>query len=200
MGLGFARNQNIKCRKSINIAGEAVNCNLYARNSIEVSGRKLGIVGGTAVARLEIICESAGNESGTKTSLEVGLDFALVEELHKTDDKMKELTASKIKIDSHLAKIVHIKNVKKSLPQKDAILLKKLAEMQQKVKNQLEVLDERKTLIKQKLSQIENARVIVKRKVYSGVTVKIGEHFLAIDKDLEGPKSFIVRSDGVKIV
>jgi len=151
------------------------------------------------VARLEIICESAGNESGSKTNLEVGLDFALVEELSKTDTKAKELTASKMKIDIHLAKIVRMNNVKKSLPQKEAILLKKLVKMQQKVKKQLEVLDDRKKLIKEKLSQIDKARVLIKRKTYAGVTIKIGENFLTVDKDLEGPKTFMVRGDGIRV-
>ena len=55
--------------------------------------------------------------------------------------------------------------------------------MQQKVKKQLDALEERKKLIKEKLSQIDKARVTVRRKVFAGVTIKIGENYLSIDKD-----------------
>ncbi len=200
VGLGFARNQLVRCRKSINIIGEAINCKLYARHSIEVLGKKLGIVGGIATARREIICESAGNESGTKTQLEVGLDYALVEEKFNTEEKIRELGSSKLKIDTHLAKLVRIQAVKKSLPQKEMLLLKKLSEMQSKVKNQLQALEERKNLILEKLSQIEKSRILIKRKIYAGVTIKIGDNFFTVDKDMEGPKSFIMRNDSVRAV
>ncbi|MBF0432488.1 MAG: DUF342 domain-containing protein [Fibrobacteria bacterium] len=200
VGLAYIRNQKVRCRKNITIAGEAINSQLFARSNIEVGGRKLGIVGGMASARREIICESAGNESGIRTTLEAGVDFALIEEKYKTEDKIKELSGSKIKIDEHLNKLGRIKKMKKVLTQKETILLKKLVEMQIKIKKQLDTLDERKALISEKIGQIGNARIIVHHTVYPGVTIKIGGNMLTIEKKLTGPKTFIMKSSDIKVL
>lgn len=198
VGLAYLRNQTVRSRKDVMISGESINSKIYARGTIDVRGSTLGIVGGTTSARHEIICESAGNETGVKTLLEVGIDFALIEERFKTEEKLKELSASRIKIDTHLGKLLRIKKIKKILPDKETEVLQKLIEMRAKVGNQLSILDERLSLIKGKLSEIGQSQITIKRTIWPGVVIKIGEFSVNIDRKVDGRKVFMLRDKELK--
>lgn len=198
LGVAYVRNQTIKCRNSLAIAGEAINATMYSRTAIEVGGRALGIVGGCASALNEIYCESAGNEAGSKTLLEVGVDFALIEEKYKTEEKIKELGASKIKIDNHLGKLFRIRKIKKSLPENEMILMQKLAGMRTKIGSQIELLENRINLIKEKLTELGKPRIIINHTTWPGVTVKIAQVQLVIERKIEGRKIFYLENGEIK--
>ena len=197
VGIGFVRNQMVRCRKSLFVGGEAMNSRLYSRRNIEVGGKTIGIVGGIASARNEIICETAGNESGTRTELQVGVDFVLVDEKSNTDKKIKELLLNKAKLDPHLDKLIRIKSLKRTLPPKEMGLLKQLVTMQSKIKRQLKELEERKELIGQKLADISQSKVIVKGIVYPGVVISIGNYSNQIKMRKEGGVVYVLKHSKV---
>jgi hypothetical protein len=189
--VAFVRNQEIKARQDIFVAREAIGAKLWAKNKIEVAGKPFSIAGGHISARNEIKAYTIGNQSGSRTEVEVGIDFTLVEEQAKTEDKIKELNLSRAKVLENLQKLRHVKQLKKQLQPKEDFLLKKLEAMEQKINQQLDALEKRKTMIAQKLLEVGKAKITVEHSVYPGTVIKIGDRHMVVTKEIIGPKSIM---------
>ena len=200
VNVGFIRNQTIKSRNSVVVAKEAMNAKIFARNSVAIHGRTLSAVGGKISARNEIEGYVFGNDQGTKTELEVGLDFTLVEEKYKSEDKMRELNDNKKKVQENLSKFEKIKKIKKALPPKQEFLYKKLLALMGKIDSQLTALEKRKEMIDKKILEIGKAKIIVKDRMMPGVLIKIGERHLAVQQQVIGPKSVMLVDGEIKFL
>lgn len=198
--VAFLRNQEIKSRQDIFIAKEAVGAKLWSKNNIEAMGKPYSIAGGHISARNEIKAYAIGTENGTRTEVEVGMDFTLLEEQSKTDDKIKELNASRSKVMENLQKLRHIKQLRKNLQPKEEFLLKKLETMDEKINMQLDALEKRKQVISQKLFEVSKARIVIEHAVYPGTVIKIGERHMVVNKEIIGPKSIMHVKGEIKIV
>jgi len=198
--LGFVRNQSIKSKQDVTIANEAINSQIKAKNKIEIKGKTLSAVGGHLTAKNEIIANVVGNENGTRTELEVGTDFILLEEQIKTDQKIRELTENRKKVEENIGKLEHMRQVKKALPPKQDFLLKKLSSMGQKIIAQLEALEKRKKIIEEKLKEVNKSRIRILSKAWSGTHIKIRDRQMILVKDIIGPKSILLIDDEIKIV
>ncbi|MFH1762152.1 MAG: FapA family protein, partial [bacterium] len=201
VNVGYIHNQNIKSRANIVIAKEAIQSNLYARQSIKVYGKNISAVGGKLSARFEIELFTSGNESGTKTELEAGIDFALVEEKLKTEDKIKELLENRPKVHDNIIKLQTLKQRKKTLlPPKQESLLKKLLIIEQKINKQNEALLKRKKILENKLNEVGKARILIKSTIYPGTIIKIHDRIMTINEEIIGPKQILLIDDEIKIV
>ncbi len=85
INLGFMKNQTIRSRKNVNIAREAINSTIFAKESIHIHGNPLSVAGGSLTAGESITVNSFGNHSGIKTLCEVGYDYTLGEELQSLE-------------------------------------------------------------------------------------------------------------------
>ncbi|MBF0430082.1 MAG: DUF342 domain-containing protein [Fibrobacteria bacterium] len=197
VGILYVRNQMVRSRKNICIAKEVVNAQIFARGSLEVGGQKIGIVGGHVSARREIICEAAGNINGTKTLLEAGVDYALLEERYTTNEKIKTYRAKSDKIEEHLKRLARKRQKGEELSKKELEIVTKLSETQKKLNKQLDSFKERRKIIEEKLADNESARIIIRREFYPGVTIKIGEYFFNVNKKMMGPKTFVIQDGQV---
>jgi uncharacterized protein (DUF342 family) len=74
--LGFGRNQTVQCSGPLIVEREAINMTLRSDDSVSVAGL---LVGGEVMARNRIECRIAGNPSGSRTRLEVGVVCELVQ-------------------------------------------------------------------------------------------------------------------------
>ncbi|MFP4521819.1 MAG: flagellar assembly protein A [Fibrobacterota bacterium] len=200
VNISFAHNQTIKSRGNIIIAREAVNCQLMARDNIQVLGSPLSISGGKASARNQIEVNFAGNESGVRTELSVGIDFTLLEEKYKAETKIKELKESNRKIAENFNKLDKLRKVKKVLPPKQEFLLKKLKSMSVKIENQLKSLGKRLELIEEKINQERKAFIDIKDKAYPGTTFIVGGQHMAVTEEIIGPKKVMLVKSEIKLV
>ncbi len=195
----FVRNQNIKSRRNVFIAREAIGAKIWAKNSIEVRGKPISIAGGKISARNEIKAYSIGNESGTKTEIEVGTDFTLIEEKQKTEDKINDLKNSAKKVDDNLRKLRHIKRLRKSLQPQEEFLLKKLENMEEKIEAQLGALEKRFDVISKKAKEIGKSIIFVERVIHPGTVIKIGERHMVVNKEILGPKTIMLVKGEIKV-
>lgn len=200
VNVGFVRNQTIKSRGSVIVAKEAMNAKIFARNSVTIHGHGLSAVGGKISARNEIEGYVFGNDQGTRTELEVGLDFTLVEEKYKSEEKMRELVENKQKVQENLSKFEKIKKIKKALPPKQEFLYKKLLALMGKIDSQVSALEKRKEMIDKKIQEIGKARIIVKDRMMPGTLVKIGDRHLAIQQEVIGPKNIMLIDGEIKFL
>ena len=200
VSVSFIRNQEIKSRSNIFILREAIGARLWAKNSIEALGKPISIAGGQVSARNEIKAYSIGNINGTKTEVEVGIDFALLEEQYKTESKLKELDGSLTKVKANLQKLRHVKQLKKMLQPKEDFLLKKLEDMLKKINTQHEALEKRKQMIAHKVLEVEKAKIIIEHAIYPGTVIKIGERNMVVNKEIVGPKTIMSIKGEIKVV
>jgi uncharacterized protein (DUF342 family) len=188
INLGFMKNQIVKCRQSVNIAKEAINCTIFARKKIHIHGAQLSAAGGYLMARDSITLYTVGNHSGIRTTLEVGVDYTMVEEFDKTEVFLKELTANYGKLVESHSKYLKLQSIKGKLPPNEKALMDKLVQSMAKYKQQMDALEERKKLIRKKMYYMDIAFIRIERMAHSGTLIKIGERHHLIKDELNGPK------------
>jgi uncharacterized protein len=189
VNIGFILNQTVKSRKNVNVAREAINCTIYARQSITIHGNPLSIAGGTLVAREAISVYTVGNHSGVHTDLEVGLDFALLEDLKKNDDLMLDISLKHRKLTDSIKKYQHLIKLGKKLPPNEEILHNKVKIAIAKIEEQMNLLERRKKIIEVKMHELENAHIKIEHAGMPGTCFKIGDLRHFCKDEVIGPKT-----------
>lgn len=200
VNIGFIRNQTVKSRGDVTVAREAINAKIFARNNVSIFGKSLSAVGGKISARNEITGTVFGNNEGTKTELEVGMDFTMVDEKYKTEEKIKELGENRKKVGETLSKFDKIKKIKKTLQPKQEFLFKKLSALAGKLDSQLVALEKRKEMIEEKLKEVGKARITFKDRLMPGTLIKIGDRHFSVQEEILGPKSIMLINGEIKFL
>jgi uncharacterized protein len=189
VNLGFLLNQTVRSRKSVNVAKEAINCTIFARQSITIHGKPLSVAGGILVARELISVYGVGNQSGVRTNLEVGLDFTLVEELKKIEEQVAEITQKSRKVVDSIKKYQRLVTTKKHFTAQEEFLFNKLKLAMAKIEEQLRLFEERKKIIMVKMSELEKAMIKIEHSAMPGTLLKIGDRRFIVKEEIIGPKT-----------
>jgi uncharacterized protein (DUF342 family) len=199
INLMFMKNQLVKSGKNVIIAKEAINCTVFARKTISVHGNPLSIIGGKMTARDCITAYSIGNSNGVKTTLEVGTDFVLVEDMQKTESQILEMSENKKKLLPACNKYEKLAELKHDPGGKEEALLVKLRATLAKYEQQLKALEERKKMIATNMNEFKNAVIKIEHAALPGTTFKIGQHMLVIKEEVVGPKTVRLVDEEIKI-
>lgn len=189
VNIGFILNQTVKSRKSVNVAREAINSTIYARQSITIHGNPLSIAGGTLVAREAITVHTVGNHSGVQTLLEVGLDFALLEDLKKNEALVLDINQKHRKLVDSIKKYQHVLKLGKKLAPQEDILYNKVKIAIAKIEEQMNLLEKRKKIIELKMNELENAHIKIEHAGMPGTCFKIGDLRHFCKDEVIGPKT-----------
>jgi uncharacterized protein (DUF342 family) len=189
VNLGFLLNQTVRSRKSVNVAKEAINSTIFARQSISAHGKPISVAGGMLVARELISLYGVGNQSGVRTNIEVGLDYTLVEELKKNEEQVAEVTQKSRKVVDAIKKYQHLVTIKKHFTAQEEFLFNKLRLAMAKIEEQLRLLEERKKIIQAKMSELENAMIKIEHSAMPGTMFKIGDRRFVVKEEIIGPKT-----------
>lgn len=199
VNLMFMKNQFVKCRQNVVIAKEAINSTIYARKTISVHGNPLSIAGGKMMARDSITAFSIGNASGVKTLLEVGTDYALLEELQKADAQLAEIAENKRKLHQTFQKYERMAETKKQLAPKEELMFNKLKATLSKYDQQSKVLEERKKVVTSNLYEFKNAHIKIEHAALPGTIFKIGQRHFQVKEEVLGPKTVRLVEEEIKI-
>jgi hypothetical protein len=189
VNIGFLKNQTVRARGNVAIARESMNSTIYTRKSITVNGHPLSVAGGMLVARNSILLYTVGNTTGIRTTLEVGLDYTLIEEFDKTEHKIGEIRDTYQKLLETGKKYERLRAIKRKLPPKEEFLFTKLRHTVSKYDQQIKALEERKKMIQAKMHDLEKAYIKVDHTVMPGTMIKIGERFFLVREEIVGPKT-----------
>lgn len=198
--LGFASNQVVRSHGNLSVEKECFNCQLYSRKALSVFGP---LVGGLAMAGEEIVCRVAGNDLGTKTELEAGMDYILHENKSLVEEKLKELTGHLAKITQKLTRIREAYRTRKRFTSQEARMMLELRDMQEKIQARLPDLERKKNEILEQIRKgylKDNIRVRVEKKVNPGVVIKIGSEVVRVQEELSGPKVFAYKLGRIKVI
>lgn len=198
--LGFASNQIVRAHGNLTLEKESFNCHLYSRKTLTVFGP---LVGGVAMAGEELICRVAGNDLGTKTEIEAGMDYILHENKLLIEEKFKELTGHLAKINQRIAKFREAYKIRKRFTSTEARTMLEMRDMQEKIAARLPELEKRKNDIVEQIRKgylKDNIRVRVEKKVNPGVVIRIGSELVRIQEEVSGPKIFAYKLGRIKVL
>lgn len=200
VSLGFASNEAIRAHGAILIEKEAFNSQLWSRASVSVYGT---LVGGVAMACASISCRVAGNDLGTKTEIEAGMDYVLHENKALLEEKIKELTGHLGKVTQKLTRFREAYRLRKRFTSAEAKLMLELRDMQEKIQARLPELEKRRQAVLEQIRKgyaREGISVKVDKKVNPGVVIKVGPEVFRVQEEMAGPKLFLFKDGRIKIV
>jgi uncharacterized protein (DUF342 family) len=199
VNLAFMKNQLVKCRQNVVIAKEALNCTILARKTVTAHGNPLSIAGGRIMARDRVCAYSIGNAGGIKSIIEVGTDFALIEDLEKTNAHLAEIIDNKTKLLQTYRKYERLVDLKRTLGEREEAMYAKLKATLNKYDQQLKALEERKKLIISNMFEFKNASITIEHAALPGTVFKIGSRMLQLKEEVVGPKTVRLVDDEIKI-
>ncbi|MDQ3000806.1 MAG: FapA family protein [Fibrobacterota bacterium] len=200
VNLGFCSNQTLRAHGDVVVEKEAFNCQIYSRKGISIYGP---LVGGLTMAFREITCRVAGNDLGTKTELEVGMDYILHENKVLLEEKLKEMTAHLGKINQKLTRFREVYRTRKRFTSTEAKMMLELRDMQEKIQFHLPDLERRRLDILEQIRQgflREGLCVKVEKKVNPGVVIKVGTEIFRVQEEMSGPKVFLLQQGRMKVI
>lgn len=175
------KNLSVKYAESITIEAENVffehnllNCTVRANNSIVGQGRNSSIIGGDYVAGNLIECDEIGSDMGVKTTLEVGVNPYLREEM--------KLLKAQIEVDkTSIQKLISVVKQYKELKEKGVKIPPEKEEQFSRATKALINLREQLERNIAKLHEIEfkvskmtfDSKIIARKILYPGVEVHI---------------------------
>ncbi len=200
VNIGFMKNQEIRSRGNVSIAREALNCTIFARKTITISGNPLSAAGGLLFARDTISVHTVGNASGSKTILEIGTDFSLLEEMRKTEESLEEMEENSRKLKKTADRFTSQLRLRRKLPPKDEQLYAKLRKTLARYVEEIKALQQRQAIIRQKMHNFDEAYIHVEHSALTGTVFKIGERQHLLREPVVGPKTIRLLKHEIRLV
>ncbi len=186
--VGFVSNQTIRAYRSLTVEKEAFNARLYTKENLIVKGP---FVGGGAVAGLRMECKALGNDLGTKTEIELGVDYLDFERREELERKIRELTEALQKMRLRMA---HLKDAfqktRKLIPSAARTLLE-LRRKCETIATTLPQLEMRKNAVIDRIRQgyyRKGIELKIESRVYPGAVIRVGSQVLRVSEETSGPR------------
>ena len=165
----FFESVAVECNGEIQ-ADYFLNCSLFAKEKIIVSGKKGSIAGGKAYAMLGFVTRNVGNRIGLKTFLRVGVNEDVLREQVDVENEIKQ-TAGDVN------KFKYLRNEMESQYGKEGCLASKKYESVIKVlefkENLLEQLYEKSDTLAEYIEKLRKANIVVNNMLYDGVVCEL---------------------------
>jgi hypothetical protein len=196
--VAFIQEANVYAKKDITVMNSIIHSDVKAGGNITCSGRGL-IVGGEVKAGGSIQLKWAGNEAFTPTSLVVGVDPAIVEELENALNQLKSLENNETQLNQGLQYLDQIIRMKGALP-KDKLMLKiKLNDQLLRLKKEKMRLKQQIEILEQHFKEVDKGNIIVTSSIYPGVTIKIGKYAKHVTQNMKGARFQCIQNEIVTL-
>lgn len=192
----YAVGQKLSAGGSIIVGGELLNCQVTAKDSVIVKGRKGKIVGGEINAGKKIEAAVIGSEAGTVTSLTVAFDAEAMRLFHEARHEISRLKADDERVKENLIQLYKLQMSGKLNAQQE-VGLAKLEEFKKSVPGALATVEKRKAEVEERLKKLRDSKIIATEVMYAGVKAHVGVLVKEIDEDL---LSVQLSQDGHKVI
>jgi uncharacterized protein (DUF342 family) len=193
VNLGFMKNQTVVSGGNVNIAKEAINCNITALKSINVYGHPLSVAGGVLAANESITVRTVGNISGVKTTLQINPEPELMVEMDKIKANISQNQENAKKLETMIKSMPPAKQVEN----KEHV--RKLKNTIIAINQQIAALEEKARLLNITMNKFENSFIRVDRCAYPGTTVKFGNMNMSLSDTLQGGKTIRVINQEIRV-
>lgn len=194
----FVEFANLDVAGTIN-AEVLLNCNTVCGGQIIISGKQGTIVGGSCKAIGGILANNIGTEMEVKTEITVGAEGEIYRRMKVLTKKIETTEDSLRRIDEQLQRFAQL-DVKQPVkeqaadPRKVTLLRAKIQQTTENQKDHLEL-----ARLQGILDLASGARIQIVRKIYGGVTVRIGDliHYV---KEEQFAVEFIKVADKISMI
>lgn len=192
----FIENATVKAGGDVIVQTGVMHSNIEAGGKVEVKEKKGLLVGGFCRAGKNINVNIVGSTLATPTILESGINPRLKQELEKAE---KDLEKYESQLDKSAKGLKYLKKLKEeegqSLSQSKEIQYHKLIKANRQLLDIIEKQKEKVEKIKDKqIVSMTQGQIRVNKKVYSGVTIKIGRYALEIHDEMS--RKMFIEEDG----
>jgi uncharacterized protein len=194
----FIENGRVEAGNDIHVGGVALNSHLEAGNAIHLKGARAVILGGLATAFNLIETDSIGAELGTKTTVRVGYNPAILKEMQDTEAEIKRLKSDFERVKQALYSLVRLEMDNK-LSQLQIDSLSRLKSCRDEIPNHIEQLEKRKQELLNELSENKGAKIVVRGTAYRGTIIQIGKLKKELVKDVSNC-AFMAEHDQIIII
>lgn len=156
-----------------------LNCDTYARGQVYVEGRQGTVVGGVLHAVHGIYSSNAGNASGRKTMLRIGVGDELLDEYRTVKANKENVEEELESVSNRLGKLEKI--IKASPSNDRQMAFNKLLQSKVLRTAELKQISTEVQRLTQIIEEAALAEIQVKRVLYTGVSIGIGLQCKAIE-------------------
>ena len=187
----FIKNARIHAKGDIIIHDDIRNSNISTGSSIDVTGGKGRIIGGTVTAFRDIKVNETGSVAGVNTNIVVGVDQETIRQMEKISGNLEDFKRQRAKIDMYLVRFSNKRKLTE-LSKGVRIRLKKLITQRRNIVK----LETKLTKYKKKLLKKEKARgfqppsLTVNKMVYAGTRITIKRFVFEVKEDILGKVIF----------
>ncbi len=170
----FAENATVLAGNNITLHGGAMNCRLVAGLTVVLDGRKGRIIGGTTLAGERIVALQAGSPGGVQTELCVGLSTEAMKQVAEID---LDIAATRLRLEEAVelvGAIVRAVGRPEDLPAPRLELYAKLCQSELVCTQRIRQAGRRRQEVLERGAQDQNGSIDIQRKIFPGVTVRIG--------------------------
>lgn len=180
----FAEGARMIAGGSVYAGDEIINCNITAKDKVQVKSRVGKIIGGETNAGNEIRAAFIGSEAGTATLVRVAYNPELVKQHVETVKEIERLKDDYERIKEALAGLYRFKMCDKLTPQR-AEALEKFEEFQKDLPENLKTVEMKKAEIEVSLQELRDSKIVAETMLYSGLTAYFGIVYREILEDRE---------------
>lgn len=167
----FINSAKVHARGDIE-AGAIMNSYVKCDGKITVKGKKGLIVGGEVTSKSDIEANTVGSEMGIITSIKLGVDVEIIDELKLLSGEVKELIEMHDKLDKSI-KILKLKVEQNPEDDRSIFMLKKYSTSFLEMDENLSEKRMRLKMLNELVNNIRGAQLKAKT-IYPGTRVKIG--------------------------
>lgn len=162
-------------------AGYILNCEVYCKGTINVSGgKKASIIGGTVSAVMGIETVNCGSEGGVTTNIRVGCNKQIKAEYARIQLKLKELMQQLDQLETSIDKYNSLKSSGKNI---DEAIGTKMLQSKIILKSQKSKLDELAIKMFELMRRSKVAGIKIDGNIYQGTKIFIDELFFEPNAD-----------------
>ncbi|BFH63840.1 FapA family protein [Paenibacillus azoreducens] len=194
----FIQDGNVIAGEEVIVSQSIMHSNIRAGKNVICNGTKGLIVGGSIQAGERVTARTIGNSMSTTTSIEVGVQPELRNELTELRTRVKQLKEAIDKTDKALYLLNQLAAVGQLTPDKVALRVKLNATKKSTQREETEA-KERILEIEKTLEDIVKAQVDVIRMIYGGSKIVIGRYTRFI-KDPAERVSFLIHEGDISMI
>jgi len=190
----FINSANVSVKGDIE-TGAIMNSTVKSDGNIKVKGKKGLIVGGDITCKSDIEAKAVGSELGIVTSIKLGVDIEIIEELKVLSTEVKETMAMHDKLDKSL-KLLKAKIDQNPEDERSLFMYKKYTQSFLALDTELTEKRQRLKMLNELVNNIRGSNLKV-NSVFPGTRIKIGSTSYYVKQEM---KNIILLKDKGEIV
>ncbi len=176
----FLEHATIRAGGSVRATDGIIACNVNAKKSIIVDGKKAIIIGGRVSAGEEVKARTIGNYMATPTEVEAGGSPKVRDELRQIEEQKKGIKLNLDRTEKGVKSLKLLQEKQGALPPPKRDLLLQLTRAQFNLMGQLKKLETREEELEEILASSFKGKVVVSEAIYPGVKLIIKQAVLHI--------------------